>query len=585
MRLPKAIHFPKFLANTILILAVSAILPYSNIFSNDLVGDDPDFIVKWQQIKPPADIKGLIRGDLPKAHVGTYRPLRSLYYAGSQKLFGENPIYYHILALLVHLTCTLLTYKLVRQLSQKPSIALITGLLFATHPIHTEAITFITTSFDVIGIVWAIAVLILYTKPDRSLFQYALSLLLFVAALFSYELTMTVPIILLLYHWLLDKKSLSYVLKTLSLIPFFYFVLFYFFIRVNVLTIPTRGGYIGNSITTSLYVAAKQIPIYVFESFVPLHIGLDHWIPTNAYSYNLPQYLLSGLEPIKILDLYFLSSIAFLLLLLVLIWKLRIKQPLVSFGLGFLLTSLLPVLNIFPGYLIMFEKYLYFGSIASCLVIAILIQKLSIRHFRSIPLSYLACILLISLFTIKTFARNYDWRDDTSLWERTVTQSPNNAMVWYQLGSAYQQNNEYDQAITAYLEALALEDSMYFVHTNIGISYYHIGDTQTALSHLQKATSQYEKAKEAELYLGKIFIDYQDYGSAIQHLATAQSIDPTYTEAKQLLLDAYNRLGNLLVSYSNYQEAIKIYTKALEIDSEYGPARDNLSNLQALLKP
>jgi len=214
----------KFL-KVIAIVAIT-IIPYSNTFFWSFVGDDPSFIVKWEQIKPPVQFVQLLKGQVPSEHQGTYRPLRSLYYVITQTIFHENPTYYHIFALSIYIICTLLVYKLVKQLGRNENVAFITTILFATHPIHTESISFITTSFDIVGIIWGILAILFYTQPKRNLIQYALSLCFFILAIFSYEITLIIPIILLFYHLLLDEKKFSLGLKMLPLIPFFYFIIF-----------------------------------------------------------------------------------------------------------------------------------------------------------------------------------------------------------------------------------------------------------------------------------------------------------------------------------------------------------------------
>ncbi len=578
-------RFRKFVGNAFLVLLVAVCIPYSNTFLNGFVGDDPDFIIDWKEIKPPADIKSLMLGQVPKAHVGTYRPLRSVYYAGTQYIFGQNVIYYHVFAIFIHFICTWLVYKLALQLTNDKVLALFTGLIFAVHPVHTEAITFITTSFDIVGIIWALLSILFYTKPNRKLFHYVSSLLFFILAIFSYEITLVIPLILLLYHWLLDKKNLSFMLRSLPLVSFFYFIIFYFYIRINLLHIPSRGGYIDNTFLTSLYVSIKQIPIYLLDAFLPIHIGLDHAIPPNAFSYNLPQFLLEQIMPISLVDPYFIFSGLLLLSSIFLVLKLRHTKPLISFCISFILISLLPILNLFPGFLIMFEKYVYLGSFASSLLIALLLYTFKQHKIRFMPLSTVLLLIILILFSFKTFVRNFDWKTDISLWESTVRQSPENAMIWYQLGSAYQQSKDFETAAAKYETALQLNDDMYFVHTNIGICLYETGNSQAALPHLEKAMSQYDKAKEAYLYLGKIYIDYKDYASALHHLQKALDIDPGYTDAKAMLLRSYNEFGNALVEYGSYKEAERVYNEALKLDSSYKPARDNLSNLMMITKP
>src|SRR3989344_1024969 len=91
----------------IILLVLVTVLTYSNILQNGFAWDDRDFFLEWPQIKSeegfPAylSLPYLLSGDLPLGHRGVYRPVRSVYYLVSYSIWGENPLGYHIQAIIV----------------------------------------------------------------------------------------------------------------------------------------------------------------------------------------------------------------------------------------------------------------------------------------------------------------------------------------------------------------------------------------------------------------------------------------------------------------------------------------------------
>ena len=86
----------------------------------------------------------------PTGALPFYRPLGELTFAVDYRLWRLNPFGYHLTNLLLHLLCALLTWRLVRRLSDAPGVALTVATLFAIHPVHTEAVLWISGRFDLL---------------------------------------------------------------------------------------------------------------------------------------------------------------------------------------------------------------------------------------------------------------------------------------------------------------------------------------------------------------------------------------------------------------------------------------------------
>ena len=329
-RISKYIYDPRL--HLLLIVLVTA-FSYSNIFQNEFVWDDPHFIVSWEEIQDLRNIPNLLMGDLPPEHRDVYRPIRSVSYALSYQLFGTDPFGYHLLSISVHLLCTILIYLIVLRITKKNMVALITSLLFGAHPVHTEAITFITTSFDIIGMTFFFAAFHFYLlsqqkgNPDHIAHYrvaYFISILCAAIAFFTYELTLTLPFLLVLHQSCFGRQTgLNLWSKVKVHLPYFLAAIIYLTIRFVVVEVGSRGGYFAGSFYHTSLTMLKAFTKYLLILLFPINIGIEHVLPTNiltlsAYAVNKPAAFLSQsiFDPAVVLSILLFFGIFLLRLVL-----------------------------------------------------------------------------------------------------------------------------------------------------------------------------------------------------------------------------------------------------------------------------
>src|SRR5437762_1877699 len=102
--------------------------------------------------------------------------------------------------MLIIVLSTYLIYLVTKQITKNILMSFLTALIFGLHPVHTEAITFMTSSFDSIASSIFLLSFYLYLRAnDSKLHQLRLliiSSLLAVFAFFSYEMTLTLPLVI-----------------------------------------------------------------------------------------------------------------------------------------------------------------------------------------------------------------------------------------------------------------------------------------------------------------------------------------------------------------------------------------------------
>ena len=177
------------------------ILAYSNIFQNQFILDDFDYIVDWPLIQDWKNFPTFFLGYIPPpGQEGIYSPLKTFFHALNYHLFGLNPSGYHIVSILIHGLGILCVYKISALLTNNQRLAFVASLIFGLHPVQVEAITYMTASVDMIGIVFLFASFFYFIKSvNAKTFSntgYSVSIMLAVAAIFTHELAISLPVFL-----------------------------------------------------------------------------------------------------------------------------------------------------------------------------------------------------------------------------------------------------------------------------------------------------------------------------------------------------------------------------------------------------
>ncbi|MBI2330354.1 glycosyltransferase family 39 protein [Candidatus Daviesbacteria bacterium] len=444
----------------ILFLILITILIYANTLQNGFAWDDYDFLYIWPSIKDNGGLSvtfslpSLMAGDLPSNHLGVYRPLRSVFYVLSFKIYGTNPFGYHLQAIFIHLSAVLLIYFITRLIINKPLVPFMTALLFATHPIHTESVSFITASFDTVGVVFLLLSFYLYLKKTKAhLFA---SYIYAAFAFFTYEMTLVLPLLIILYDFCFKKR-----LRIKVYLPYFILLMAYGIIRFLLLKVGNRADYLGPNFLNSALLSRIETP--------ELLLGYFSWLvlPINlTITHNVPEKLLSGLLAINnfsnqgifianllmkisiIVPIITIASVVYLIL------KIFSKRKEIAFSLCWILISLITVSNILPQGAPWTERYLYLPSYGFVLLIAysynIFSKKISL---------YLLIVLFfanIIFYSTVTFLRNKDWQNDKTLFSSVLKINPNNDSAYNGIGLFYLRAHQPNLAVAALKKALKI---------------------------------------------------------------------------------------------------------------------------------
>jgi tetratricopeptide (TPR) repeat protein len=176
------------------------------------------------------------------------------------------------------------------------------------------------------------------------------------------------------------------------------------------------------------------------------------------------------------------------------------------------------------------------------------------------------------------------------------------------LAILYKQNDNIQEAINAYQQAIKIKNNYATAYFNLAYLYSEREEQEKAIFNYKKAIEFDSKSGKSWYNLSIIYEKKKEFELAIECLNNAIKADPTYLKALSSLGVLYAKLGNyeqaietyktLIFHYPNYSrgyynlglayskldlyaEAIESYSKVIEIDPENIKAKTNIGVLYA----
>ncbi|MFA5156566.1 MAG: tetratricopeptide repeat protein [Candidatus Omnitrophota bacterium] len=528
---------PALIGPVILIIALTAVI-YCGALMNSFVGDDiavivnNDFIKDWKNLPLVfssaylTDVRDL--GFLGTRSVGageiTYRPLATLSYFVDYHLWKLKAFGFHLTNLLLHIINALLIFALANILTGSHAVSLSAALLFALHPVNSEAVNAICFREDLLAFLFFVSSLIFYIIRERSAgirktCAYGLSLAAFFLALFSKEMAVTLPLVIILYdYYFAKKRGLTAALARLKSGYAGYFIIlaFYLWIWGVVFKNPNPpAAYQANSLYAHILTMSTVIAGYIQWIAAPVQLYFAVTEPHLIVRHFNPEVFSS------------LLLIAAWIAAAIIIRKLAKEM---SFSIAWFFVTLLPVSGIVPMQHIVGLRYLYIPIAGLCLFLALALKKTAGKLFRVI------LVVILTVYALLSMERTAVWSDNISLWSEIAARYPDNYYAHYGLGEVFLKSGMQNRAGREFKTALRLNPKDAVLHYR--------------LAYLYTAAGRYSEAEKA-------------YKEAI-------ALDPGY-------LEACNDLAALYSETNRLNEAIALWEKAVEIDPLFMTGHFNLA--------
>jgi len=537
----------------LIIIVISYIVFYNSLY-NEFVFDDESVIVNNASIQNTDNIVKYFSGEegFHKVIGKYYRPIVSASYAVDFSIWGLDPYGFHMTNLIIHIIASLLLFKILSFLFSRYKyrniFSLFGALIFAVHPIHTEAVSWISGRTDSMVSMFFFASFLFYikftgnphheghentkhTEPSGNFMYLAVSLIFYVFGLLSKEMIVTMPVIILLYDFVYRKKDFKYLKKNLITYGLFAAVtLIYLFIRHSVLAdVPDRDSYLyfyNKEWDVVFWTMVKTIPVYFRLLFAPFGL-LYHYngVITNSSS---------------IIEFSAMLSFLFIILLIGLAVFFYKRDSIVSFCILFFLVSLLPVMNIVPTMNLMAERFLYFTSFALAVLITHLLMLASNK--RDLGMLIIGIIVIIISLSYLTYVRNEDWKNNETLYSSAIGYE--GSVILVNEGNIYSNSKKFDDAKKKYKRAIELRDNSVLAHHNLGLVYMIEGKLDSAEMRIKRGIAVDSLAPDGYFQLATIYNVQGKKDEAILMLEKLQTISPDYRESSAMLESLKSDSGN-----------------------------------------
>ncbi len=468
------------------IVIALAIAVYVNILGNGFTIDDSTFIGRWQGNRT-INLVQIFRGDVPAGHEGVYRPIRQLLYGIYYQLWADDPVGYHVHAIVVHIISTIFVYLIIEQIFNLQFTifnsrmgAFIGAALFAVHPVHTEAVSYTVAGMDTTGLGVVLAAFYYFLRKKFNI-SYALA----AVAFFTTEMALTLPILLVWYELCfgrLTKKNWETRIKIHA--PFWISLAIYVVVRFGFLGISgvraePAGGSAYVAFLTMLKVNVKYLELLVY----PVKLANNQLLSGGIESFIYRGYNRDLLAGQRLWNWDILLALGVLIGIIVVAYFLRKKHPAITFGIGWHFIALLPVMQFIPQGAVLNERSLYLPSFGFILIVGYLLWHV---YRRARVVAVAALVLVIGLYVIRTVYRNADWKNDIVFWSKEVAVYPNSAYGYYSLGNALRVEQKPQEALAALIKASQINPRFAVAVATEGLVYEGLGNVGAAIAAYEK---------------------------------------------------------------------------------------------------
>lgn len=562
---PKIGKYTSHLLSITIILATGIII-YSNSFNCSFHFDDSNVIDLTRGSERLGDWIDLYPG----------RPVSISTFFLNYHFHKLNVWGYHFVNLVIHLVNALLIRWLTLLTLSTPAmhsvaisrhrtvIAFLTGLLFVSHPLATQSVTYIVQRFASLATMFYLFSLALYIrgrlKQSNAITSYILfgaSIICAVLGMLSKEMVFTLPFAIILYEVFFLKTEAWKAEAGKTIIPVFLIIFGMFiiiFFRNYSLDIfnrvpPGQGYHYSISAKDYLFTQFSVIITYLKLFFFPINLNLDYDYPVSNSLFEMK----------TLFSLVLLLGIA-------LAGILSIKRyRLISFGIFWFFLTLSVESSILPiSQNVIFEHRTYLPSFGFFLVLVT--TPFYFVQEKYLKIGMVALLVVATINSVLTFQRNYIWKNEYTLWTDILKKSPNKARAWNNMGKALIDMNNH-------IEAIPYLDKAIELNPKYAAAYHNRAKARVKLLIYEGAISDYKKiihlaANDADLFyyldiynteLGTIYGMSGKTDEAIRSFQDALSHNPNIEKVH------YN-LGVLLLGKNKSDEALKHFKRSMHLN-------------------
>lgn len=515
-----------------------------------------------------------------------YIPLTFLSYQIDYQIGGIAPFQYHLTSFLFHTLNALLVAwfavlffmgagipacqqagKYARSQDSEFWLGIFCGLLFLLHPLHTEAVMWVSGRKDVLSTFFFLLTLIYWMRwrnhPIRR--WYLMAIGFFALALLSKVMAITLPVILLLLDWRDGRsggRSGATPLQAPTRIRDMFTEKISFFalsLIFGLIGIGGKTGVVASSSTWEKMIMAGKSSLFYLQKIV--------W--PDFFSLLYPYH-----KEVTIMSPDFYVPILIWSVIAVLVFLSLKKTRDIAFGFAFFFITVGPTFINFTkgGDLDVYfasDRYAYIPSIGIFIAL-ITVGDWILRKIRADSKQIrigLASVIVVVLGFL-AYQQSQVWKTTYSLLSHVLIEYPESHVAHNNIANAWRLEGKLDDAIAEFQKALAIKKHSK-IYANLGAVYRKQGKIDEALTTYQEALALDPDGKEALMGRGLVWFGQKDFAKAEADFQHAITTDQRY-------LEAHTNLGAVYMTTGRTDDAIREYRIALVINPFYPDASYNL---------
>ncbi|MDR3449062.1 MAG: hypothetical protein P4M15_04835 [Alphaproteobacteria bacterium] len=497
---PEEPHFlpaPLRAALPYFLLVVAVLAAYANIFDNVLLFDDDLLISLDTNLQGWNHIGDIFAGSTTSGAGimgGFYRPLQILLYLIVTQLTGGGTFGFHILNLALHIANCGMMYRLGTKLGFKPWGVFLASLVWAVHPLHVEAITYMSGTADPLFVFFTLLAIVLLLPNITQAGIYKI-VPLFLLGLISKETMSVFPLLVMVCLFFTEPKRLDW-RSYIRTWPLWLITLVFVHWRSSNTSLDGPGTYarfykLPSYVVLKSYSEHLSYRIYTFFATLPKYLELLVWPHGLHMERSFPIYMEIALPVV----------LGFLMCALATGWIahktiMQRKGLALSWGLLWFMAAHAPDSGIvYPMNSLFLEHWMYLPTVGLFLGIA---ETLA-TGLQPLPRARMALATLVLCFAAglaaKTYAQNAIWHDPGSFYTNIFDYGEVSARARNNLGLYYSSQGRLDEGAAQLKEAIQISDTYAETRHNLALIYLRMPNQQ---AHIQDAIDNLNRALEID---------------------------------------------------------------------------------------
>ena len=567
----------------LLFVLAATFLAYARTLGFGFVHDDFVFLVNnpaihsWSYL-PQYFTASVWEGIYPGVPGNYYRPVFLIWMRLQDALFGGQAGLWHLTTVATHLLTTMLAYYLALRILQDRYAATVAALIFGLHPIHIEAVAWVSGVTEPLVGAFFIGGFLCYLKMrdggGKARMWLAAALILYIVGLLEKETAILLPAIICAYEWIYsdaqNEGSLwsvgrARLLKAIrAAAPFFLVTVPYLIVRIIVLK-----GFSHPATRLSLGEIVFTWPsltwFWIRHLAAPVGLGTFYNLRTVEHP-GWQNFLIPLIGTIVVGGLLF--------------WGAR-RSRVMAFSAAWVIVPLLPFfdLRMFNHNNFAQDRFLYLPSLGVALIAARAFRKLPFgaTKFLGFGATRALCMVgLAALLGLGTWRQSFYFKNNLAFYRYNYFLSPGNAYAANDYGVMLELLGMKQDAVKVLEQAVADDPGYRSAAYNLGRLYYEQGRLDASREYLLKAIAMDPSQSQSYYCLGLTELEARHLGEAEKAFRTALKLNPHGKEY-------HYQLGLALEAQGDTQGALEEYQAELAGNPTHPYARQRTRAIEDLI--